>query len=306
MPPARTPQPSGWPCWEGWSSGRLVVFRPLPPSSSLVDSLCPGPRSHLRKTGCPPKPASAPRAAVAEPLVGPQDPEAAQWPHPWALTSDGHVSEFQHPRAWRQLSFCYSSSLNCLFFSLSLCGFRKILRADCFTGRPWSSVLVDLGLDSPRGRVGVSAPLRLCPLRSRRRAGPGALPGSRLVFESPKRTASHVSTLGTPRPALTEKPTVGRLAAESLRPQGVTPGSDPTQRCRLLSATFPKWKQQVLRGAGPAGEAVPGRGFQRPQGRGTARRPGRAVRGVSAETRTWRPNGICLDLHPWGLPGSAR
>ena len=119
------PQPSGRPCWKGWVLSPLVLRAPgcvpappppTAPSSSLFDSLCPGPRSHLRKTGCPPKPVPAPQAAAAEPLVGPQDPEAARWPQaPGPLTSAGHVSEFQHPRAWRQLS-CYLPSLNCLFF----------------------------------------------------------------------------------------------------------------------------------------------------------------------------------------------
>lgn len=95
--PSGPPSPRAGPagragCSTCWSSGPLVVFRLLP-LSSLVDSLCPGPCSCLRKTGCPPKPVPAPQAAVAEPLVGPQDPEAERWPQaPGPLSSGGHVS----------------------------------------------------------------------------------------------------------------------------------------------------------------------------------------------------------------------
>lgn len=64
----------------------------------------------------PPNPIPAPQAAVAEPLVGPQDPEATRWA---PVLRSPLVPEFQRPRAWRPLS-CYSLSLNCLFFSLTL------------------------------------------------------------------------------------------------------------------------------------------------------------------------------------------
>lgn len=44
--------------------------------------------------------------------------------------------------------------------------------------------LVDLGLDGPRGRGGVAAPLRLCPRKEQGWAGPGTLPSSHFVFLS--------------------------------------------------------------------------------------------------------------------------
>ena len=58
------------------------------------------------------------------------------------------------------------------------------------------------------------------------------------------------------------------------------------QHCRLQSATFPQMKTAgAQRGAGQQGRPCPGRGFQCPQGQGTARRPGHAVRGVSGRNK---------------------
>lgn len=126
------------------SSGSLVVFRLLPPYSSCVDEggqsagllTLPGPPLPPQETRLPPtNPVPAPQAAVAEPLVGPQDPEATRQPlAPGPRSSDRHLSlSFSVPvhgdAVLRLLTIIKLS-----FFSHF--GFQEILRAQCFTGRP--------------------------------------------------------------------------------------------------------------------------------------------------------------------------